>query len=117
MAGLFHNAMNANDTLFGGLALQWMDEVAYISATRFTRQSMHTVSMDAMKFLKPVPAGSLVEVVGRVQKAGAMKLVVHVVINMERISADGHETVIEADFTMAALNASLKPRRLVQYEA
>ena len=37
---IFPNTLNANETLFGGEAMKWMDEVAYITATRFTRQRM-----------------------------------------------------------------------------
>lgn len=37
---IFPNTLNANETLFGGQAMKWMDEVAYITATRFTRQKM-----------------------------------------------------------------------------
>lgn len=28
------------ETLFGGMALNWMDEIAFIAATRFTRQKV-----------------------------------------------------------------------------
>ncbi len=35
---IFPSTLNDHDTLFGGTAMQWMDEVAYITATRFTRK-------------------------------------------------------------------------------
>ena len=35
---VFPGETNHYDTLFGGTALQWMDEVAFIAATRFTRE-------------------------------------------------------------------------------
>ncbi len=41
---VFPNTTNHYDTLFGGTALQWMDETAFITATRFSRQKMVTVS-------------------------------------------------------------------------
>ncbi len=35
---VFPNTTNHYDTLFGGMAMQMMDEVAFIAATRFSRQ-------------------------------------------------------------------------------
>ncbi|MBP8917273.1 MAG: acyl-CoA thioesterase, partial [Chitinophagales bacterium] len=55
---IFPNTTNHYDTLFGGTALMWMDEVAFITATRFSRQKMVTVSSDRVDFNKPVPAGT-----------------------------------------------------------
>jgi acyl-CoA hydrolase len=40
---IFPNTTNHYDTLFGGTALMWMDELAFITATRFSRQRMVTV--------------------------------------------------------------------------
>lgn len=71
---IFPNSLNANETLFGGQAMQWMDEVAYITATRFTRQRMFTVNTENIKFLKAVNPDSIVEVVGRIEKAELVKL-------------------------------------------
>ena len=48
---IFPNTLNANETLFGGQAMKWMDEVAYITATRFTRQKMFTVNTENIYFL------------------------------------------------------------------
>jgi len=67
---IFPGSLNANETLFGGQAMQWMDEVAYITATRFTRKKMFTVSTDNIKFLKTVSTGMFVEIVGKVEKVG-----------------------------------------------
>lgn len=43
---VFPNTTNHYDTLFGGTAMQLMDEVVYIAATRFSRQRMITVNRD-----------------------------------------------------------------------
>jgi acyl-CoA hydrolase len=37
-----------------------MDEVAFITATRFTRKDV-TVSSDKIDFTKPIPAGTIIE--------------------------------------------------------
>jgi acyl-CoA hydrolase len=43
---VFPETTNHHDTLFGGTAMQWMDEVSFIAATRFSRQTIVTVSSD-----------------------------------------------------------------------
>lgn len=45
---VFPNTTNHYDTLFGGTAMQYMDEVAFITATRYSRQKMVTVSSEKL---------------------------------------------------------------------
>lgn len=40
--------------------MHMMDEVAFITATRFSRQVMVTVSSDKVVFKKPIPAGTII---------------------------------------------------------
>ncbi|MDT3409111.1 UNVERIFIED_CONTAM: acyl-CoA hydrolase [Pseudacidovorax intermedius] len=49
---VFPNTTNHYDTLFGGTAMQLMDEVAFITATRFARKRVVTVSSDKIDFKK-----------------------------------------------------------------
>lgn len=41
---VFPSRTNHHNTLFGGDALAWMDEVAFICATRFCRKPLVTIS-------------------------------------------------------------------------
>jgi len=67
---VFPNTTNHYATLFGGTALQWMDEAAFITATRFSRQKIVTVCSDRIDFTTPIPAGTFVELIGQVVKVG-----------------------------------------------
>lgn len=109
---IFPNLLNANETLFGGQAMQWMDEVAYITATRFTRQRMFTVNTENIKFLKAVNPDSIVEVVGRIEKAELVKLKVKVEIYVEEMYGTGRIKAIEGVFVFAALDQNRKPIRI-----
>lgn len=109
---IFPNTLNANETLFGGQAMQWMDEVAYITATRFTRQRMFTVNTENIKFLKAVNPDSIVEVVGRIEKAELVKLKVKVEIYVEEMYGTGRIKAIEGVFVFAALDQNRKPIRI-----
>ncbi len=64
---VFPPTTNHHNTLFGGTALAWMDEVSFIAATRFCRLPLVTVSSDRIDFKHAIPAGSIVELIGRVQ--------------------------------------------------
>lgn len=106
---IFPNTLNANETLFGGQALQWMDEVAYITATRFTRQKMYTVKVINIEFLKTVNPNSIVEVVGYVEKAEMVRLNVKVEIFTEEMYGQGREKAMQGNFVFAALDDHHRP--------
>ena len=109
---IFPNTLNANETLFGGQAMQWMDEVAYITATRFTRQRMFTVNTENIKFLKAVNPDSIVEVVGRVEKTEAVKLKVKVEIFVEEMYGQARDKAIEGVFVFVAMDENKKVKRI-----
>ena len=77
---VFPESTNHYDTLFGGTAMHLMDEVAFITATRFTRKKVVTVSSDRIDFTKPITAGTIIELVGKVINIGITSLKVLVEI-------------------------------------
>jgi acyl-CoA hydrolase len=106
---VFPNTTNHYDTLFGGTALQWMDEVAFITATRYSRQKMVTVSSDKIDFNKAIPAGTIVELVGQVEKVGNTSLEVRVDVFTEEMYSNNREKSISGCFTMVAIDENKKP--------
>lgn len=109
---VFPKDLNPNGTLFGGAAMGWMDEIAYIVATRFTRQRMFTMSTDNVKFLRPVLPDQIVEAVGFVVKATAVKLFIKVEIYAEAKYEEKREKAVEASFVFVAMNENLSPCRI-----
>ena len=95
---VFPNTTNHYDTLFGGTAMQLMDEVAFITATRFCRQRMVTVSSDRIDFKKPIPAATIIELVGKVAYTGNTSLKVRVDIFIEQMYTDEREKSWEETF-------------------
>ncbi len=106
---IFPNTTNHYDTLFGGTAMQLMDEVAFITATRFSRQRVVTVSSDRIDFKQPIPAGTFAEFIGKVVKIGNTSLQVHVEIYVENMYSEGREKAISGNFTFVALNENKEP--------
>ncbi|TRX62619.1 acyl-CoA thioesterase [Fulvivirga sp. M361] len=109
---VFPKTLNANDTLFGGQAMQWMDEVAYITATRFTRQKMFTVQTENIKFIKAITPDSIVEIIGRVEKVEVIKVKVGVEIFVEEMYGNRREKAISGIFWFASLDENRRPRRI-----
>lgn len=106
---VFGSSLNDCGKLFGGEALKWMDEVAYISALRYTRMKVVTVSVDKISFLQPIKLGSIIEIIARVHKIGNVKIEIMVQIFVEASDSDERAKAVEAIFTFAATNQNNKP--------
>lgn len=110
---VFPNTTNHHDTLFGGEAMRMMDEVAFIAATRFSRQVMVTVSSDKIDFKKPIPAGTFVELIARVSHIGNTSLKVTVEIYIEQMYAEGRELAVKGNFALVAIDEHKKPIKII----
>ncbi|WP_299103923.1 acyl-CoA thioesterase [uncultured Tenacibaculum sp.] len=110
---VFPNTTNHYDTLFGGTAMQLMDETAFITATRFSRQQMVTVSSDKIDFKKPIPAGTIVELDGCVTHVGNTSLKVKVDIFVEEMYTDFREKAVSGEFTFVAIDENKKPVKII----
>lgn len=106
------NTLNNNETLFGGTAMQWMDEVAYIEAIRYTKKKMVTVSTDEIKFLKPIKCGEIVAVIAKVINESSVKLKIQVDVFIEDLVASNKQKAITSLFTFAAIDNNHKPIRI-----
>ncbi len=109
---VFPNTTNHYDTLFGGTAMHLMDEVAFITATRFSRQKMVTVSSDKIDFTNPIPAGTIIELVGHITHVGNTSLKVAVDIYIEEMYSDHRIKAITGIFTLVALDEQKRPMPL-----
>lgn len=106
---VFPESTNHYDTLFGGTAMALMDEVAFITATRFSRQKMVTVSSDRIDFKKPIPAGTIIELIGTVSHVGNTSLKVQVEIFIEQMYSQVREKAVTGEFTFVAIDENKKP--------
>ncbi len=91
-----------------------MDEVAFITATRFSRQVMVTVSSDKIDFKKSIPAGTIIELIGKVSHVGNTSLKVNVEIYVEQMYADSRELAIHGNFTFVAIDENKKPVKIIK---
>jgi len=98
--------------MFGGKVMEMMDEVAFMTATRFARKSFVTVSCDRIDFKKPIPADTIVELVGRIKYVGNTSVKVNVEIFVEEMYNDVREKAVSGDFTLVAIDENKKPLKI-----
>ncbi|WP_445711377.1 acyl-CoA thioesterase [Flavobacterium sp.] len=110
---VFPNTTNHYDTLFGGTAMQLMDEVAFITATRFSRQKMVTVSSDKIDFKKPIPHGTIIELIGKVTYLGNTSIKVREDIFIEKMYDDTREKAVTGEFTFVAIDENKSAEKII----
>lgn len=102
---VFPNTTNHYDTLFGGTAMNLMDEAAFIAATRFSRKKVVTVSSDRIDFTEPIPAGTIIELVAEIASIGNTSLKVRVDLFQENMyNTSPQRKSISGQFTFVALD-------------
>ena len=111
---VFPNITNHHNTMSGGTVMEMMDEIAFMTATRFARKSFVTVSCDRIDFKKPIPADTIVELIGKVKYVGNTSIKVNVEIYIEEMFADTREKAVSGDFTLVAIGDDKKPVKIFQ---
>lgn len=106
---VFPNTTNHYDTMFGGTAMSLMDEVAFITATRFSRKKMVTVSTSKIDFDHPIPHGTIVELQGSISDIGNTSLKVLVNVFVESMYSNDRRLAIKGEFSFVAINENRKP--------
>ncbi len=102
------NHLNASGRLFGGILMQWIDEVAMLAAKRHTHKNVTTASVDNLRFLRGAYQKDVIVLVGRLTYVGRTSMEVEVDSFVEAL--DGKRTRINhAYFTMVALDENDKP--------
>lgn len=106
---VFPGRTNHHNTLFGGEALAWMDEVAFICGTRFCRKPLVTVSSDRVDFNHPIEAGNIVELSAHVTDVGKSSIVVGIDLFVEGMYRDERVKAISGSFKFVALDKNRRP--------
>ena len=101
------NHLNGANRLFGGILMQWIDEVAGIVAKRHSMSNVTTASVDNLTFLKGAYQNDLVVIKGKMTWVGSSSMEVCVDTYVEH---KGEQTRINnAHFMMVALDENDKP--------
>ncbi len=105
---VFPELTNNHNTMHGGKAMELMDEISFITATRFCRKGFVTAGSN-VNYKKPLPAGSIIEVVGEVSKVGRTSLTISVKIFAEEMYSESRVEAVDATFTLVAIDENKQP--------
>ena len=102
------NHLNGANRLFGGILMQWIDEVAGIVAKRHCMGNVTTASVDNLTFLHGAYQNDMVVIKGKLTWVGSSSMEVCVDTYVENLN--GHrERINNAHFMMVALDENDKP--------
>ena len=102
------NHLNGANRLFGGILMQWIDEVAGIVAKRHCMCNVTTASVDNLTFLHGAYQNDLVVIKGKMTWVGSSSMEVCVDTYVETPSGQ-RDRINNAHFMMVALDKDDKP--------
>jgi len=101
---------NSSGAIFGGWTLSQMDLAGGTFAARETRGRVVTISIDAMRFLRPVEVDDEVSCYCSLDRAEDTSLAVKIETWSQSRDSDDAEKVTEGIFTYVAVDEGGKPR-------
>ena len=102
------NHLNGANRLFGGILMQWIDEVAGIVAKRHSMSNVTTASVDNLTFLHGAYQNEMVVIKGKMTWVGSSSMEVCVDTYVENLSGERHR-INNAHFMMVALDENNTP--------
>lgn len=105
---VFPELTNHHNTMHGGKAMELMDDIAFITATRFVRKGFVTVG-STVNYNNPLPADTIIEVSGEVSKVGNTSLKVAVKVFVEEMYSESRKEAINASFTLVCVDDEMNP--------
>ncbi|MGC4231817.1 MAG: hotdog domain-containing protein [Niabella sp.] len=109
---VFPDTTNHHNTMFGGLVIMMMTETAFMTATRFCRKNFVIVGADKIEFTKPIPAASLIELIGSVEETGNTSIKIKVNVYLEKMEEEFREQAVGGLFTLVAIDENNKPVKI-----
>ncbi|NNC31273.1 acyl-CoA thioesterase [Longimicrobium terrae] len=106
---VFPSHTNHYHTLFGGTAMAWMDQAAFICGTRWCRTKVVTVHSSEISFKQPVPEGSIAEVVAWISATGRTSMTIPVEMYVELMDRDERILACRGEFVLVAMGADGRP--------
>ena len=100
--------LNGANRLFGGILMQWIDEVAGIVAKRHSGCNVTTASVDNLTFLHGAYQNEMIVIKGKVTWVGNSSMEVCVDTYVENLAGE-REHINSARFIMVALDERDRP--------
>ena len=106
---IMHQHLNAGGRLFGGMLMQWVDEVSGVVAMRHCgTYRVTTAAVDNLQFKEPVYEGEILVMIGYATYVGKTSMEVEIDSYVER--SDGMRHLVNRAFSvMVAVNEEERP--------
>lgn len=72
--------VNFGGKVHGGMVMKWIDQASYACAAQWSKRYCVTVSANAIRFIRPILVGQLVEVGARIVHTGKTSMHIYVVV-------------------------------------
>lgn len=106
---IFSADTNHYGTLFGGQAVDWIDQAAFVCATRWCRRKVVTVHLSEVSFHHAVREGSIIELVARLVRTGSSTMHIAVELWWEPMDHHERELACHAECVLVALGDDDRP--------
>jgi acyl-CoA hydrolase len=106
---VFPEHANHYGTLFAGNALALMAKAAFVAGARHAGCNVVMARSESVEFAEPVRVGELIEIIGRVERAGRSSMTIAVEIVREDIASGARKRVVHGTFEMVAVNKDGRP--------
>lgn len=103
---------NNHNTLFGGLLMKYIDELAAIAARRHTQSDCVTAVNDGVHFHKPILNGHIVELEAYVGSVGRTSVEIFVKIMTENTLTKDFSIAATSFLTFVALDDQGRPKEV-----
>ncbi|HLR18707.1 MAG TPA: acyl-CoA thioesterase [Staphylococcus sp.] len=111
---VFPQDTNHHHTMFGGMLMANIDEIAAITAMKHSNAQVVTASTDSVDFLKPIKTGDIVSYEAMVSYAGTSSMEVCVQIIIEDVLENERHLAALSFLTFVALDENGKPKEVPQ---
>lgn len=100
---------NHMGTIFGGVILSYIDEIAAITAMKHSRNVVVTASIDQVTFLSPAKVGDILTLEAIVASTGRTSMEIFVKVENENYETGEKTTTTTSFLTMVAKGKDGKP--------
>jgi uncharacterized protein (TIGR00369 family) len=101
--------VNFGGKVHGGTVMKWIDQASYACAAKWSKRYCVTVSANAIRFIKPVKVGQMVEVKARIVHTGRTSMHIYVSIKAGDPKVDVYKITNRCFITFMAVDEEGNP--------
>lgn len=108
--------VNFGGKVHGGMVMKWIDQASYACAAHWSKRYCVTVSANAIRFIKPILVGQMVEVSARIVHTGKSSMHMYVVVQANDTKGGGKKVTNRCFITFMAIDEGGTPVSVPKFE-